>query len=143
MLIKALDHPYTFRSMLERKVFNACKQLELEPSANYMVSFYEVDLAFPEEKIAFEIDGKAFHSSTDQKDHDARKNKFLTNRGWTVKRYPGWMAYKYPKLLGAEYILRFMKSPTEQQKDQASMVMAYFMANQEENEVGMKMLGEL
>lgn len=143
MLIKALDHPYTFRSMLERKVFTACKQLDLSPEANYMVNFYEVDLAFPEEKIAFEIDGKEFHSSVDQKDHDSRKNRYLTNKGWKVKRYPGWMAYKYPKLLGAEYILRFMKNPTEQQKEQASMVMAYFMANQEENEVGMKMLGEL
>ncbi len=143
MPLKLLEKQFTFRSKLESKVYEACQYFDLAPEVNLTVGFYEVDLAFTKEKIAFEIDGKNYHSSNEQKAHDSRKNTYLENRGWKVKRYPGWMAYKYPKLLGAEYVLRYMTSPTEEQKEKAITTMTFFMANQADNEAGLEMLSSI
>ncbi|MBO8155871.1 MAG: DUF559 domain-containing protein [Bacillaceae bacterium] len=36
-----------------------------------------------------ECDGKAYHSSPEQKTHDRKKDRYLSRRGWTVLRFSG------------------------------------------------------
>ncbi|WP_242486874.1 endonuclease domain-containing protein [Peribacillus sp. TH16] len=50
---------------------------------------YRIDLALQSYRIAIECDGKAFHSSPEQKAHDRRKNKYLRKNGWKVLRFSG------------------------------------------------------
>ena len=45
---------------------------------------FRIDIAFPEAKIAIEIDGWAFHRTKERRDRDMRKLNLLTNAGWRV-----------------------------------------------------------
>ena len=59
---------------------------------NYALSIYNVDFAFPEHKIAIEIDGGGWHSSERKKLQDVNKETYLTEQGWTLYRVTsnGW-----------------------------------------------------
>lgn len=58
--------------------------------ANYRVGPYVVDIAFPAQRVAIEIDGWAFHSDEQTFQNDrARQNK-LALKGWQVLRFT-WM----------------------------------------------------
>lgn len=69
-------------------------KVELEYNAQY----YAIDLAFPEKKLAIEVDGdfwhcneeKGFYPKYDSQKrnikNDKQKNTYLTNRGWNVIR---------------------------------------------------------
>jgi hypothetical protein len=46
---------------------------------------YKIDVAIPEHKIAFEIDGFS-HSALSRQKQDKKKTKFLRSLGWTVHR---------------------------------------------------------
>jgi len=46
---------------------------------------YSIDIAFPELKIAFEVDGKQ-HDEPKNKERDKRKDSFLHGQGWMVLR---------------------------------------------------------
>lgn len=61
---------------------------------------YRIDLALPTYKIAIECDGKAYHSTPEQKAHDRRKNAYLRKHGWKVLRFSGRMIHRnLPKVL--------------------------------------------
>lgn len=47
---------------------------------------YWIDLAWPEIKLAVEIDG-CYHEWKEQQEHDAKKDSFLKAKGWTVLRF--------------------------------------------------------
>ncbi|EHL78571.1 endonuclease domain-containing protein [Bacillus smithii] len=55
---------------------------------------YRIDLALPTYKIAIECDGKAYHSTPEQKAHDRRKNAYLRKNGWKVMRFSGRMIHR-------------------------------------------------
>lgn len=46
-----------------------------------------LDFAWPDKKIAVELDGEAWHPPNNQR--DATKNYLLKRAGWTVIRFPG------------------------------------------------------
>lgn len=50
---------------------------------------FRIDIAFPELKIAIEIDGWAFHRSKERKERDERKANALAQAGWTLLKF-GW-----------------------------------------------------
>jgi very-short-patch-repair endonuclease len=50
---------------------------------------YRIDLALVGPRIAIECDGKAYHSSPEQKAHDRRKDAYLHKNGWKVLRFSG------------------------------------------------------
>lgn len=50
---------------------------------------YRIDLTLPGYQIAIECDGKAYHSSPNQKAHDKKKNAYLRRNGWNVLRFSG------------------------------------------------------
>jgi very-short-patch-repair endonuclease len=47
----------------------------------------EIDIAFPERRIAIELDGYAFHSGADAFRRDVRRANRLMTDGWTVRRF--------------------------------------------------------
>lgn len=58
-------------------------------TAQYRYGVYSVDFAFPEQRVAIEIDGWAFHRTAERAAGDARKQNRLTLAGWRVLRF-GW-----------------------------------------------------
>jgi very-short-patch-repair endonuclease len=53
------------------------------------VSFrqYAIDVAFPEPKVAIEVDGWAWHVDADRFRNDRRKGNALVRAGWTLLRF--------------------------------------------------------
>lgn len=50
----------------------------------YQDHWWSVDVAFPDKKIAIEIDGQFWHTYPKVVEKDARKNKWFESRGWRV-----------------------------------------------------------
>jgi hypothetical protein len=48
---------------------------------------YKIDIAFPDEKLAVEVDGHS-HSVLERQEQDKKKENFLSSLGWTVLRIP-------------------------------------------------------
>lgn len=59
----------------------------LEPQ--FIVDHYRLDFAFPDEKIAIEIDGHEFHKTREQRTNDAKRERYLQSKGWKVIRFTG------------------------------------------------------
>lgn len=57
--------------------------------AQFPFGVYAIDFAFPEQRVAVEIDGWAFHRTADRAANDAGKQNRLTLAGWRVLRF-GW-----------------------------------------------------
>src|SRR5919199_508468 len=75
--------------------------------ANYEVTPYFIDIAFPKHKQGLEIDGHKYHISDEQVARDARRTEYLENLGWHIERVPGWFCYRYPDLAALK-VLRFI-----------------------------------
>jgi very-short-patch-repair endonuclease len=65
--------------------------------ANYPVCGYVVDIAFPEQKVAIEVDGWAFHSDQQAFQHDRRRQNYLILHGWQVLRFTWLDLVEYPQ----------------------------------------------
>ncbi|HET7385618.1 MAG TPA: DUF559 domain-containing protein [Nocardioidaceae bacterium] len=48
------------------------------------VPVYRLDFAYPKHKVAVEYDGREFHTSPQQREHDRQRREWLRSRGWTV-----------------------------------------------------------
>lgn len=59
----------------------------------------EVDLAYPEQRLAIEIDGFRWHSSPDSKRRDEERQNRLVLAGWTVLRFSASDVRARPHLL--------------------------------------------
>ncbi|MGH3669978.1 MAG: endonuclease domain-containing protein, partial [Pseudonocardiaceae bacterium] len=53
----------------------------------HRVQDYRIDLAFPPQRVAIEVDGWAWHVSTDRFIDDRRRQNALVNLQWTVLRF--------------------------------------------------------
>ncbi len=68
--------------------------------ANYQAAGYELDFAFPAQKVAVEIDGMAYHTDAATFQRDRKRRNALINAGWTVLNFtwsdllerPGYVA---------------------------------------------------
>jgi very-short-patch-repair endonuclease len=49
---------------------------------------YRIDLAFPAERVAIEVDGWAWHVDAERFRTDRRKGNSLTRGGWDLLRFP-------------------------------------------------------
>jgi very-short-patch-repair endonuclease len=46
-----------------------------------------IDIAFPDLKLAIEVDGRAWHVADDRFQRDRSRQNELVRRGWTVLRF--------------------------------------------------------
>lgn len=70
--------------------------------ANHPVAGFRVDVAFPELKLAVEIDGLAFHSDTEDFHHDRVRQNAIALAGWQVLRFTWLDLTEYPDRVIAE-----------------------------------------
>lgn len=52
----------------------------------YPCGIYSIDFAWPEKKLAFEVDGEQHQRFEEYKERDIRKDKFLRENGWKILR---------------------------------------------------------
>jgi very-short-patch-repair endonuclease len=48
---------------------------------------YRLDLAYEDERVAVELDGRAYHSSAQQRERDMRRDAALSAAGWVTLRF--------------------------------------------------------
>ncbi|GEM_PF-5067954 len=83
-------------NVTENKLYDAMKEIGLNPLPQYMISRLTVDFAFPDEKIVIEINGP-YHETEEQQQKDKKQWYFLKNNGWKVKSYKASWVYDNPK----------------------------------------------
>ena len=54
---------------------------------NYAVQGYLIDVAFPAQRVAIEVDGWAWHMTPDRFIRDRQRQNAVVNLGWTVLRF--------------------------------------------------------
>lgn len=86
----------TFESPIE-KLFYELAQFELNLYPQHEVGPYRLDFAIPEKRIAIELDGHDYHKTKEQRTKDAKRDRYLTELGWTVLRFTGTEIYRDPK----------------------------------------------
>ena len=54
---------------------------------NYPLGGYLIDVAFPAQRVAIEVDGWAWHMTPDRFTRDRQRQNTLVNLGWTILRF--------------------------------------------------------
>lgn len=67
-----------------------------EPAFQYQVGRYRLDLAFPDARVAVEVDGWATHGSKAAFEADRARDLGLAARGWLVVRLTWWAVTNQP-----------------------------------------------
>ena len=94
-------HALRLRSELERLVAELLLGSDLDrPLFNAMVpvagELLEVDVIWPERRLALEIDGRAYHEGVVAELEDARRDALLRVAGWRVIRVGWWDVVREP-----------------------------------------------
>lgn len=76
-------------SPIERRLYDCLKFRGELVKTQVPCGKYRIDIALPAYRIAIECDGKAYHSTKEQKARDSRKNAYLRKQGWKVLRFSG------------------------------------------------------
>lgn len=69
---------------------------------NYRAGPFSIDIAFPAQRIAIEIDGWAFHSDGEAFQNDRTRQNWLALQGWQVLRFTWLDITQYPDRVLAE-----------------------------------------
>jgi very-short-patch-repair endonuclease len=64
---------------------------------NYPIGGYKVDVAFPEPKVAIEVDGWAFHTDSEVFQTDRQRQNAIALLGWNVLRFTWLDLTEYPE----------------------------------------------
>ena len=86
--------PYS--SKTEDLLYEAMHSIGLYPQRQYLISKHRVDFAFPQYKLAIEIDGP-HHRNFSQIEIDKKRRDVAENLGWTVRRFSAERAYNNPQ----------------------------------------------
>ena len=82
-----LGGPTLTRSEAERRVLQLLRKAEVtRPRVNALVHGLEVDLTWPDHRVAVEIDGFEFHGGRPAFERDRERDAILTAAGWRVIR---------------------------------------------------------
>jgi very-short-patch-repair endonuclease len=86
-LIEADAEPALTRSKAERMLLRLIRQANLpEPLVNKPFQGLEIDMRWPEHRLALEFDGHRFHGSRAAFERDRRRDQVLAAHGYTVIR---------------------------------------------------------
>jgi very-short-patch-repair endonuclease len=64
------------------------------PIPQYELLDYRLDFAFPNERVAVELDGQEFHSTVAQRTADAKRDRALLGAGWITMRFAGTEVFR-------------------------------------------------
>lgn len=86
-----------FESYIEERLYSALISKGYNVRTQVPCGPYRIDLVLPSYGIAIECDGRAFHSSPDQKKYDKKRSAYLYKRGYrSVLRFSGSEIVKNP-----------------------------------------------
>ncbi|MDD5331607.1 MAG: DUF559 domain-containing protein [Candidatus Nanoarchaeia archaeon] len=105
--------PESSQSKTEIKFMKVLKSVGLTPKVQHRFEAMTLDFAFPEEKLAVEIDGPT-HETSYQRYIDRRRDLVLLNRGWRVIRYNSEQIHSNPE----KYALEIKQELEKIRKDQ-------------------------
>lgn len=88
-------------NITENKLFDAMKKIGLKPEPQYSISQMKVDFAFPEERIAIEVNGP-HHYTEEVKLKDKKRYFVLKHNNWKVKTFSAKRVYYYPEDVAKE-----------------------------------------
>ena len=99
------------RSEAERLLIRLLRAAKISGwRANYPVCGYVIDVAFPQQKVAIEVDGWAFHNDRTAFQHDRTRQNRISLNGWKVLRFTWLDLNEYPQRVIAE-IAAAIRSP--------------------------------
>lgn len=121
------ESPYWYRdrepSFIEDKFINALGDMaELIEKEHWFGdenkhSRYRVDFILKDARLIIELDGHDFHSSQEQLENDAVRQRYLTRAGYSVIRFTGREVYKNPAACVTElrntYKERMQRAPSK------------------------------
>lgn len=91
------------RSVAERLLVKLLREARITGwRTNFPVGRYKIDLAFPLQKIAIEVDGWAFHSDAEVFVKDRNRQNEIALLGWKVLRFTWLDLTEYPQRVVAE-----------------------------------------
>ncbi|AQT81733.1 hypothetical protein B1R94_24500 [Mycolicibacterium litorale] len=91
------------RSEAERLLVHSLKSAGITGwHANFPVGDYVVDIAFPRQRVAVEVDGWAFHSDHAAFQNDRERQNLLALAGWQVLRFTWFDLTQHPDRVLAE-----------------------------------------
>jgi very-short-patch-repair endonuclease len=79
------------QSPIESMLLSEFLEMGITPMLQYPLDVFYIDFAFPEKKLAIEVDGYKYHSP----EKDAYKNKRIKELGWSIERFDGWFINRY------------------------------------------------
>ena len=86
------------RSVLEERFLELCRRAELpRPLVNSLAEGFEVDFAWPGQRLIVEVDGYAFHASGSAFERDRARDAVLTLAGWRVLRFSWRQVVQEPR----------------------------------------------
>jgi very-short-patch-repair endonuclease len=99
------------RSEAERLLIRLLRAAKISGwKANYPVCGYVVDVAFPKQRLAIEVDGWAFHSDQKTFQRDRNRQNTISLNGWQVLRFTWLDLTEHPQRVIAE-IARALRQP--------------------------------
>lgn len=72
----------------ESEIMAALRLTGLNPIPVYAIDKYNIDLAFPDQRIAVEYNGGNWHNTPQKMAEDQVKSAFLAEHGWTLLVFP-------------------------------------------------------
>lgn len=91
------------QSSLERAFFDLVRSTDLpKPRLQHVITaptgdfLGRVDAAWPENRLAVELDGYEFHSKLADWSHDHERQAELQAQGWTILRFDWWNVHERP-----------------------------------------------
>lgn len=92
----------------EYVVLEAMNRIGLHPKHRHLIGKLAVDFAFPELKLAVEIDGEHHHEAIKELRGAAKRDEYIKSMGWRVYRLTQNKAIQSPQLI-AQSISGFIK----------------------------------
>jgi len=97
-----------YRSKTEYILQEALERLGLKPVHSYKLSKMVVDFAFPEKKVAIEVDGP-YHLYQKQTEKDSGRSKMAESMGWLLVRLTSKEVVENPSL-AAQKVKRILET---------------------------------
>lgn len=102
---KALTLSLLLESPIESNFFGSYVKhygVDSSPIPQWPINGYRLDFAFPNEKVAIELDGHEYHKTPEQRTYDAKRDRTLLKDGWVTVRYTGSEVHKDAESIVAE-----------------------------------------
>jgi very-short-patch-repair endonuclease len=90
------------RSVLEEQFLDLCRRTRLPlPDVNTRIEGFEVDFAWPAQRLIVEVDGYAFHGGPAAFERDRARDAALALAGWRVLRFTWHQITREPERVAA------------------------------------------